>query len=102
MTDLDARLRYRLQLVRKDMSDHYDEIDDCVSPLFNDAGELGAAVLAVIELHTPKSHPLAPEDRSCVGRGTHVTRTDWPCATVRAVAEAFGIEVEPPRVAPGA
>lgn len=47
MTDLDARLRKRLELVRKDMSDHYDEIEDCVSPLFNDAGELGAAVLAV-------------------------------------------------------
>jgi hypothetical protein len=95
MSDLDTKLRDRLNLVRKDMQDHYDEIDDCVSPLFNDAGELGAAVQAVLDLHAPKAHPLDPEYKSCVGCETHVTRSDWPCATVRAVAGGFGIELDP-------
>jgi hypothetical protein len=53
MSDLDTKLRNRLNLVRKDMQDHHDEIDDCVSPLFNDASELGGAVQAVLDMHKP-------------------------------------------------
>ncbi|PWK81688.1 hypothetical protein C8D88_11699 [Lentzea atacamensis] len=100
MTDLDAKIRSRLNLVRKDMQDHYDDAIDCVDPLFNDAGELGGAVQAVLDLHAPKAHPLDPEFKSCVGCETQVTRTDWPCVTVRALAGGMGIELDPSPEAP--
>jgi len=51
-----------------------------------------AALRAVLDLHAPDAHPLALQDVKCKGCATHVTFTEWPCATVRALAEALEVE----------
>lgn len=98
MGDLLAAFKARHDLVRQHMTAHYNEDrpDFGVDPLFNDAGELGGAVQAVLDLHAPEAHPLAPEDVKCKGCGTHATYTTWPCATVRAMASALGLLDSPP------
>lgn len=91
-----AQMKARFDLVRTHMTEHRDSddrIDFGVDPLFNDAGELGGAVQAVLDLHAPEAHPLAPNDLKCKGCNTHVTFTHWPCATVTAIAEKLGVAV---------
>lgn len=93
-----TQLKARMDVVRQHMTEHRDSddrLDFGVDPLFNDAGELGGAVLAVLDLHAPEAHPLAPTDLKCKGCNTHVTFTHWPCATVQAIAEKLGVAVTP-------
>lgn len=93
MTDLTAAFKARHDLVRQHMTAHYNEDrpDFGVDPLFNDAGELGGAVQAVLDLHAPEAHPLALNDVRCKGCATHVTFAQWPCATVQVMARALGL-----------
>lgn len=45
------------------------------------------ALRSVIDLHKLVDRGTGPQ---CVGCGTHVTFTPWPCPTVWAITEAIG------------
>ena len=117
MSDLDKAIRDRLQVVRVHMGEHRNaQFDDGVDPLFNDAGELGAAVVAVLDLHVPidvhdmdaGGEPPPVVERSCrdcsdkdyvqaLECGERVAwgdGVDWPCATVTAIATCLGVSGE--------
>lgn len=52
-----------------------------------------AALLRVLDVHKPTAHTLTPDDVKCAGCGTHVTYTEYPCATVKAIADELGLVV---------
>lgn len=74
---LDTAIRARL--------DGFCETDMC-------AEDGKAALLAVLELHKPM-HEVLPECSNCFARGD-VTNVDYPCPTVRAIAEKLGVEAD--------
>lgn len=92
--NLDLQIRARLDTVRRHMTDHMDAPDyDSVDPLFNDAGELGRAVTAVLDLHEPQLiSPSNPAEglfcERCVGKGLEPF-SDYPCPTVTAIASSL-------------
>jgi hypothetical protein len=54
VSDLDKAIRDRLAVVRGHMTMHRAaQIDDSVDPLFNDAGELGATIVDLLDEHKP-------------------------------------------------
>lgn len=49
----------------------------------------------IVALHCVSSDSLSrPECRTCVGNWTTETGEDYPCETLRALAEGYGLEVD--------
>lgn len=96
MSNLDKAIRARLQAVRVHMGEHRNaQFDDGVDPLFNDAGELGAAVLAVLDRHVHTGDDnwyIGPKVLwSCSQCGSLADR--W-CDEVLAIATSLGVSGE--------
>lgn len=85
MSDLHARLLAEIQM-------HDDDAEG-----FSTVPTLTAALRAVVELHTPfQRSMLTAACRACstpvhTQPGRYTAVVNWPCSTIRVVAEALGV-----------
>lgn len=89
-SDAVQAIRERLDTIRHAsahyLADHPDP-DEADHRLWNDAGEMGSALTAVIDLHIDSE-----DDGLCTGCGfdSYEELRLWPCRTIFAVAAALG------------